>query len=75
MRDDKWVKRWVVPSSTGEGYYTVAIDKDENYGCSCPGWVKHFPRMDCKHIIEVQGGGGRTLEEAVLDRLEGIKLI
>lgn len=25
---DKWVKRWKVPKSNGDGTWTVAIDKD-----------------------------------------------
>lgn len=28
-------------------------------------------RRDCKHIRTVQGGGGRTTTEAVIDRMKG----
>jgi len=28
-------------------------------------------RIDCKHIIEVRNGGGKTIAEATLDRMAG----
>jgi len=74
MRDDKWVKRWVVPSSSGNGEYIVGQDKDGNWGCSCIGWTRHVPRRDCKHILEVKAGGGMTITEAVLSRMSGGRL-
>lgn len=45
MKDDKWVKRWVVPSSSGEGEYIVGQDAEGNYGCSCPGWTRNIIRL------------------------------
>lgn len=48
---DKWVKRWDVEGSTGNSY-TVAMDAEGNYGCSCPAWV--FRRGECKHIQQVK---------------------
>jgi len=71
MKDDKWVQRWVVPSSSGGGDYIVGRTSEGEYGCSCPGWVKHYPRRDCKHILEVRAGGGRTLVEATIDKMKG----
>jgi len=71
MKDDKWVDRWVVSSSSGDGDYIVARDKDGNWACSCIGWTRHVPRRDCRHITEVKEGGGKTVSEAVLDRLAG----
>lgn len=48
-----WVKRWQVPSETSPGtVYTVAIDTNGNYGCSCPVWK--FSRKQCKHIERVR---------------------
>lgn len=52
MKRDKWRKRWQIGKSTGDGYWTVAVDKDGNYGCSCPVWK--FRRDRCKHIQYVQ---------------------
>lgn len=52
MKKDKWINRWQVGKSTGEGYWTVAIDKDGNYGCSCPRWK--FKREQCHHIQAVK---------------------
>lgn len=51
MKTDKWVKRWKVDGSNGN-VWTVAIDKDGNYGCSCPQWK--FYRKSCKHIQSIK---------------------
>jgi len=66
---DKWVKRWKVSSSRGEGHHTVAQDADGNYACSCIGWTRHVPRRDCKHIIDVQLGLYPTEAEAVMKKM------
>jgi hypothetical protein len=50
----KWIKSWNVPSSTGTSSYVVSVDRDGNYGCSCPVWK--FRREECKHIKQVKGG-------------------
>jgi len=71
VSDDKWVQRWIMPSSRGGGTYTVAKDEHGNYACSCPGWTRHTPRTDCKHIREVRAGRGTTLEQYTIDRLAG----
>ena len=55
-KTDKWVKRWEVPKSTDDGNWIVAIDKDGNYGCSCPVWK--FKRQECHHIKLVKTGFG-----------------
>lgn len=55
MKNDRWVKRWKVPGSNGDEW-TVAIDKDGNYGCSCPRWK--FKREECHHILQVKASGG-----------------
>lgn len=49
---DKWVKRWNIPKSTGEGFWTVAVTADGEWGCSCPQWK--FKRIECKHIHQVR---------------------
>jgi hypothetical protein len=54
MRRDKWLKRWQVPSSSDNGVWTVAVDADGNYGCSCPVW--RFRRQECHHIKMVKEG-------------------
>lgn len=55
-KTDRWVKRWEVPKSSGDGNWIVAIDKDGNYGCSCPVWK--FRRQECHHIKLIKMGGG-----------------
>ncbi len=71
--NEKWVKQWAVPSSSGGGDYIVSVDAEGNYACGCRGWTGHTPRTDCKHIREVRAGGGRELGDAVMDRLLGKK--
>lgn len=46
---DKWVERWAVGSDSGDETYTVAMDADGDYGCSCPVW-RRFRGKECKHI-------------------------
>lgn len=45
----KWVRKYKVQ---GDGsVYTISIDENGNFGCSCPGWrFKKEPRPPCKHI-------------------------
>jgi len=51
----KWVKKWEVPSSSGNGTYIVSIAEDgTTYGCSCPVWK--FRRQECHHIKAVKNG-------------------
>ena len=64
----KWIKKWKVKSSSRNGYYVVAIDKDGNYGCSCPVWK--FRRKECHHIIKVKQS--RSEEIVVTGRPEAI---
>ncbi|MBV6343626.1 SWIM zinc finger family protein [Candidatus Magnetobacterium casensis] len=54
MATDKWVNRWPVPRSDGKGNWIVAVDKDGNWGCSCPVWK--FGRKECKHIGAIKSG-------------------
>ena len=57
----KWVQKWAVPSSSSDKEYVVAVDKDGNYGCSCPVWK--FRRQECHHIQAVKGGDGEAVKE------------
>ena len=38
--------------------YTVAVDAEGNYGCTCPAWKfqkgAQGPRRDCKHIDRIK---------------------
>lgn len=57
---DRWVKRWSVPSeSKTDLVYTVAVDADGIFGCSCPSWTRNRKRLQhqkCKHIRQVEAG-------------------
>ncbi|MBA7655859.1 hypothetical protein ES703_63769 [subsurface metagenome] len=75
---DKWVKRWKVPNSNGDGFWTVAMDKEGNYGCSCPAWkFQRLPfaeRIACHHIIEIQGNGGQEVKAQTLEERNEARL-
>ena len=49
-----WLRRGSVPSSEGDGVYTVAVNRVGEWGCSCPGWVSRQrspgERPACRHI-------------------------
>ena len=60
-KKDRWLKRWEVPRSSGDGNWIVAIDKDGNYGCSCPVWK--FKRQECHHIKLVKQGNGVLVQK------------
>jgi hypothetical protein len=49
---DKWVsRRYVGSDSNPNKTYTVAVDAEGNFGCSCPAWTRSKQRrQDCKHI-------------------------
>ena len=69
----RWLRQWVVKSeSNPDKEYIVSEGEDGEWGCGCPGWVKHAPRRDCKHILWVrEGHGGTTMTEAVINKLAG----
>jgi hypothetical protein len=49
----RWISRWKVESSSGEGTYTVSQAEDGSFGCSCPQW-RFRKQLVCKHIVEVR---------------------
>lgn len=46
-----WVKKWEVKGSDGKTY-VVSVDKNGEFGCSCPVW--RFKRRECKHIQSIK---------------------
>lgn len=69
--NEKYVRQWTVPSSSGGGDYIISECEDGSWECGCRGWTGHYPRTDCKHIREVRTGGGILLEEAIMQRMVG----
>ena len=70
--ETKWIKRWEVPKSSGDGVWVVAIDKNDNYGCSCPVWK--FKREECHHILEIKQNGGQEIKELSEEERGNLKL-
>jgi hypothetical protein len=58
----KYVKKWNVKSHSSDKYYTVSMDFEGNYSCSCPYWI--YRRKECKHIAEVKLQGGKVVKKA-----------
>jgi hypothetical protein len=53
----QWDVVYSVPShSNPNTAYTVVqtVGEFEMWACSCPAWIYHFPRRDCKHIREAK---------------------
>lgn len=49
----KWVRSFDVPSSTGDGSWTVSQGDDQSWGCSCPQW-RFRKQQECKHIRRIK---------------------
>jgi hypothetical protein len=49
-----WNKIKDVKSSTSKRVYTISCDSYDPsiLGCFCPAWSKHFPRENCKHLLQ-----------------------
>ena len=70
----KWIKKWNVPSDSGNGEYVVSLSDEDTYGCSCKAWTRHFPREDCKHILLVKAGHGEEIAEMTAEQKAQIRL-
>jgi len=68
---NKWVKKWKVPGSNSN-IWTVAQDKDGNYGCSCPLWK--FKRQECHHILQIKETGGEEIMPLTAEEQANLKL-
>lgn len=66
----KIVEAWKVPSQSSNATYTVARYEEGSFACSCPGWTKHFPRKDCKHIMWVVAHGPTPIEPLLLSLIQ-----
>jgi len=60
-----WVKQWEVESSDGKRYYTISLSDQGVWGCSCPAWTRHMPRVDCKHIARIKEQNPDWVEEGL----------
>ena len=72
MAIDRWIQRWYVSKSTGDGQWCVAVDRDGIYGCSCPVWK--FKKQECKHIRGIKAGmrGEERILESVAKMSETV---
>ena len=57
----KWIKKWQVPKSSGDGFWIVSLSDENTWGCSCPVWK--FRRQECHHIMLVKNSGGAVKDE------------
>lgn len=50
----RYQNQWEVRSSSNPNrFYTVSLTLDNQYQCSCPGWI--YRHTDCKHIRSIRG--------------------
>lgn len=49
----EYVSKWSVPRSDGLGFWTVSLDDNGEFSCSCPVWK--FKREECHHIEDIRG--------------------
>jgi len=48
-----YIRQWQIESESTPGkYYTVSLDYDGNFSCSCPHWI--YRHKECKHIQEAK---------------------
>ena len=38
---------------------------DGSFQCSCLGWTRHVPRVDCKHILTAREGLGVPIDPLI----------
>ena len=62
----KWLQLYEVESESRPVSYVVGIDAQNNFGCSCPAWIYHSPRKDCKHIKYVKYELAREFQMRVI---------
>ena len=72
----QYIKRWLVPASNGSNHI-VALDWNNHHACDCIGWIRHSPRIECRHIKMVLTGQIKEATELELqqfyDRRDKIK--
>jgi predicted nucleic acid-binding Zn finger protein len=67
----KWVELWeVVSASRSNVSYVVGKDRQGRWGCSCPAWIFHTPRRDCKHIRHVAAQVARNVQARTMTPAE-----
>jgi hypothetical protein len=56
MNTSIYARQWDVGSFTDSTKkpYKVSERQDGRWECSCPRWINHMPRTDCKHIDKVK---------------------
>jgi len=73
---DRYVERWVVPSSSGNGNYIVSQLKDGSYACACRGWTMNVRKYcpDCGLLLNRRDPYcykcGKVVENPRTERIE-----
>jgi hypothetical protein len=69
----KYIEKYKVYSETSVHSYIVSKCDDGSYACSCLGWIRHYPRTNCKHILWVLRNKPEPLNLETYDKLHGKK--
>lgn len=69
----RYIEKYSIYSETSKRSHIVSKCDDGSYACDCIGWTSHYPRRDCKHIIEVIITKPEPLNMNNWDKLKGKK--
>jgi len=84
--NDKWITRWPVVGTSGKKY-TVAQDREGNFGCDCQSWMfqprerwLNGKRRDCQHILNkklelLQAGTITSFSLPSLDDKKSVRIV
>lgn len=66
----KYIKKYLIYSQTSKTSHIISKCDDGSYACDCIGWIRHYPRINCKHIIEVIRTNPEPLDMVNWDKLK-----
>ncbi len=67
-----FIKKYIVYSEHS-GNHIVSLTDTGEYACDCIGWIRHYPRIECKHIREVKYNNIQPIDKENWDALKGKK--
>lgn len=68
----KYIEKYSI-YSPNSGTHIVSKCDDGSYACDCIGWIRHYPRVNCKHIREIIITNPEPLDLNNWDKLRGRK--
>ncbi len=69
----KYIEKYSSYSEISKRSHIFSKCEDGTYACDCIGWTRHYPRIDCRHILEVIYNHPEPLDLDNWDKLQGRK--